>query len=178
MVESARLHRTLLGEPADWPERAEAAFCNLPITSDDDLLAEFLALAALPDWLMGYLTSNLELIGAQLRHYHEPALVVTPAIDPADLERLSDDDDALVRMAVARHPATPVALLQRLEFDDSTLVRRAVALNPHTPAESLHRLMIDGLHTRLAVAKHPNLAEPTMLRLADDPYMPIRQAVL
>lgn len=181
VVEAAELHVNVLGAPEDWAERAQAAFRRTPLASYQDLVLELAALDGIPPLLAPLVAEFRERIEVQRdAHYVSPgrAAELAVAVDPERLEAQADSDDALLRAAVARWPQTPLHLLGRLEFDDMAVVREAVASNPAAPPEMLHRLMIDGIGTRLAVARHPGTAEATLLRLADDVYNPIRWAVL
>ena len=68
------------------------------------------------------------------------------------LEKLSDDEDWLVRLAVAKNPSTPISILEKLSDDEYWRVRNAVANNPNYMLEKL----IDDWRVRESVAKNPN----------------------
>ena len=63
--------------------------------------------------------------------------------DPAELARLSSDEDARIRANVARNPSTPQEALIRLASDKDARIRCVVASNPSTPREALESLLLD-----------------------------------
>ena len=59
------------------------------------------------------------------------------------LEKLSDDEDWLVRLAVAKNPSTPISILEKLSDDDKhEWVRKVIANNPNTPPELKTLMML------------------------------------
>ena len=89
-------------------------------------------------------------------------------IDHADLE---------VRCAVALDPTTQRRILARLSQDEAAMVRAAVAINPSCPEQLRDRILRD-VDARAAIPAYPSFCPAEMLvRLSTDSAAVVRMAV-
>lgn len=89
---------------------------------------------------------------------------------PDLLERMAREDDAGIRMAVARNESAPPDVLSRLAQDPVPGVRSDVAWNRSTPPSALEALADDEEpQVRKYVARNPTTPPAAQLLLAADP---------
>jgi hypothetical protein len=89
------------------------------------------------------------------------------SITPSLLEKLCQDQDQMVRKAVATNISTPPSGLSSLAKDVDLDVRRSVARNPSTPPEVLDALARDRkISLQIAVAGNPSCPLDTCLYLS------------
>ena len=87
----------------------------------------------------------------------------------AQLQKLAEDDDPLVRVIAANHFYSPAELLLSLQSYDDERVRQALAANPYCPLECLEKLSKDSSDSvRLSMAKNPNLNKTLFPLLMQD----------
>jgi hypothetical protein len=92
--------------------------------------------------------------------FHLATDLSTPSII---LDELSQDDNSLIREAVAKHPNTSSSVLNILASDECPAVRIAVALNPKTPADILDIFSQDDILIVLwFVVNHNNTSKETL----------------
>lgn len=103
--------------------------------------------------------------------YHEPL--------PAEIfERLSRDEDTLVRAAVAWNPALPEPLLRELAADEEPPVREKAGASHAAPPDVLERLASDPVeYVRKAVARNPGCPPALLRALGEDGSEEVRKAV-
>ena len=97
-------------------------------------------------------------------------VAINPAVPFSILERLADDEDEWVRMAVASNwHRPPVGLLRRLGSDESALVRAEVAMNPNVPGDLLRELADDSVaEVRKGAAKNQKAPLELLRQLTED----------
>jgi hypothetical protein len=131
-------------------------------------------------------------LGSDLELFKD-ALVAGIALDADTLTRLAEEYDSDLRALVAANPHGNEALRQQLAFDDDEVVRVAALGNAHLPAsvrELAQRAETSNLrpkerellvrvsgYGRLLVAKHRNLPQTLLRRLARDDDWRVRQAI-
>lgn len=97
------------------------------------------------------------------------------------LSRLAEDEDYLVRMAVAKNPCAPETALRHLAEDEYLFVRCSVAQNPATPEDVLMLLAqepeVDFEDVRAAVALNESAPLPLLELLAQDESSVVRGAL-
>ena len=83
------------------------------------------------------------------------------------------------KIKLAENENTSANVLEKLSNDENKSVRLAVAMNPNTPTATLDALARDDDRDdiRLAVAGNPNTSEVTLEALAKDEYEAVRLAV-
>ena len=96
---------------------------------------------------------------------------------PVDiLEKLSADEDSLIRYGVAGNPNTPVDILEKLSADKDSYVRQAIALNPNTPVNVLTKLSADNDYNVLVnITNNPNYLVELVEQLSTSKYFDIQQ---
>ena len=100
-----------------------------------------------------------------------------PSTPPATLTRLAADDDFAVRVAVARNKAVPLDMLERLAGDADEDVREAVVTNDLATAQILNDLSERGpVRVRRLAARHANVADATLLALAQSNVVDVQRA--
>ena len=88
---------------------------------------------------------------------------------PAELEKLAEDKDELVRFYLAGNTNTPISLLEKLAQDEDEDVRSCVAGNTNTPVSLLEKLVEDEDEiVRSDVAGNANTPAPVLEKLAED----------
>ncbi|MDN4474068.1 hypothetical protein [Demequina zhanjiangensis] len=108
------------------------------------------------------------------KHSQETALAslkntLDAGVSQADLARLANSEEALVRATVAAHPHTSVLALLRLADDEAATVRAGVARNPRpdVPEDIHERLAADPRpEVKLALAGNPAISRAVLDRLA------------
>lgn len=94
------------------------------------------------------------------------------SIDPKELARLANDEDARVRRIVAENPNTSAKTLAQLANDKDMYVRSYVAKNPNTPTNALAQLANDeDTYVKGFVAERPNIPAAVLAQLANDEDM-------
>jgi hypothetical protein len=94
------------------------------------------------------------------------------------ISSLATDEDPVIRVAVARNPATPSSVLKVLANDHIGRIRLAVAKHPNTQLEILHTLAFDD-HSAIRswIASHPNADADLLTLLAQDQSWHVQGAV-
>jgi hypothetical protein len=97
---------------------------------------------------------------------------------PEVLVKLSEDENEYVRRAVARNPSTPPEVLVKLSEDEDVRLRRAPANNRSTPPEALAKLSEDNdAEVREAVAENPSTPPEVLAKLSEDEDVRLRRPV-
>ena len=113
-----------------------------------------------------------------LKKYGKINLAESNNASPEIIEELAENEDMILRRAVAENPKTPVKLLRKLTGDRDLAVRRNVALNTSTPVDILMKLAEDEEKwVRFAVARNPNAPAEILRKLTEDEYEQVRWGV-
>ena len=113
-----------------------------------------------------------------LKKYGKINLAESNNASPEIIEELAENEDMIVRRAVAENPKTPVKLLRKLTGDRDMVMRRNVALNTSTPVDILMKLAEDEEKwVRIAVARNPNTPAEILRKLTEDEYEQVRWGV-
>ncbi|MDY7008649.1 MAG: hypothetical protein SWX82_33205 [Cyanobacteriota bacterium] len=99
-------------------------------------------------------------------------------LSPELWQKLAEDENAIVREAIASSSNTPINILEALALDTNRDVRRKIAANPNTPTTSLEILSQDSIYdVRIAVASNQNTNVIVLEQLAQDKKVEVRRAV-
>lgn len=99
--------------------------------------------------------------------------------DAMTLEVLSKDPERDVRLSVAGNASTPLHVLERLAIDRDEAIRIQVSKNPGaSPALLLGMIFDSNIEVRTAAGAHRAMPSPGLIKLARDPELSVRQAVV
>ena len=96
---------------------------------------------------------------------------------PTTLDELSQDDNWLIRAAVAENPNVSQHALEALSEDDNWVVQHRVAKNTETPDEVLDKMSkSDDWRVRVGVTENLNAPDDILKSLADDANEEVRNS--
>lgn len=102
-----------------------------------------------------------------------------PNTPPETLNEFSNDQDWMIRSAVAKNRNTPPETLKKLAKDNEWIVRNNVAVNPNTPEDTLHELSDDkDTLVRTNLGKNPSAKIETVMKLAEDKIWGVRRSAI